>query len=565
MELLEDYFAGAETAKRTSRIAEIAMLSRGSQRAGHLLCRIASTRKGKSNVDRNLRRCIHKAGVTLDLDVELVKTTIKVKKPKLGIKSVYWPCFSLRSWVSTLATSFSPIMFGGFDVEEEHNWRRLFSWFWATYKGFDGGHPIYEMPDLDLSLCIPIMTHGDEGRGLCSQAFMVQSFQFVISHLGPFTTNTSGHSFTSRMLFTCISSKLYDGEKTLRDINTEWAKQLHSLFHEGVQVGGKTIRLVWIAGKGDWPYLRKAFNLETGFTSKRVCHLCTGEEWYRFDSDAAWRGPGGRPGPSPFKSDGNVFSIVPGCTPERIKPDLVHSFHIGFGADLAASIIVWLARLDKFGRLAFDERLRVAYSMFQEYCHEQKRYNSCDEWCLKKMGMTSSSDFPTSLGGKGHDTAVVCRWLEKLLMDMECETPEMETMRYTIQCVNMFFDILYSNGIFLPANDALQAQEYAMRVCEGYSQLASMAHGTGQKLFKLRPKLHMLYEIALQLHPHGPYVLSPVATCCWTDEDYIGRVSKVVRSCHGASQSIGAMRKTLGMYRLQFTRNAAKKHSASAR
>ena len=39
------------------------------------------------------------------------------------------------------------------------------------------------------------------------------------------------------MLFTCVSSKLYDGEKTLRDINTEWAKQLHSLFHEGVQAG----------------------------------------------------------------------------------------------------------------------------------------------------------------------------------------------------------------------------------------------------------------------------------------------------------------------------------------
>ena len=94
---------------------------------------------------------------------------------------------------------FFSIMFGGFDVEEEHNWRRLFSWFWATYKGFDGGHPIYEMPDLDLSLCIPIMTHGDEGRGLCSQAFMVQSFQFVISHLGPFTTNTSG----------CLDDEIY--------------------------------------------------------------------------------------------------------------------------------------------------------------------------------------------------------------------------------------------------------------------------------------------------------------------------------------------------------------------
>lgn len=93
---------------------------------------------------------------------------------------------------------------------------------------------------------------------------------------------------------------------------------------------------------------------------------------------------------------------------------------------------------------------------------------------------------------------------------------------------------------------------------EGYSQLASMSHSDGHKLFKLRPKLHMFYEIALQLTPasEGGHVLSPVATCCWTDEDYIGKVSRVARSCHGATQSIGAMRKSLGMYKLQFTHAA---------
>lgn len=91
---------------------------------------------------------------------------------------------------------------------------------------------------------------------------------------------------------------------------------------------------------------------------------------------------------------------------------------------------------------------------------------------------------------------------------------------------------------------------------EGYTQLASLAYAEGLKLYKLRPKVHMLYEIALQLTPDedGGDVLSPLATCCWSDEDYIGKVSRVARSCHGATQSIGAMRKTLGMYRLQFTR-----------
>ena len=55
------------------------------------------------------------------------------------------------------------------------------------------------------------------------------------------------------------------------------------------------------------------------------------------DPAAPWMGPDGKPGASPFKPEGNVFERVPGCTPERIKPDLVHTFHIGFGADLAAS------------------------------------------------------------------------------------------------------------------------------------------------------------------------------------------------------------------------------------
>lgn len=45
------------------------------------------------------------------------------------------------------------------------------------------------------------------------------------------------HSFTSRLLFTCISSRLFNGEQTLRDLNSEWAKQLRSLFYDGVEVG----------------------------------------------------------------------------------------------------------------------------------------------------------------------------------------------------------------------------------------------------------------------------------------------------------------------------------------
>ena len=39
----------------------------------------------------------------------------------------------------------------------------------------------------------------------------------------------------------------------------------------------KQIHLLTTAIKGDWPFLRSALHLRTGFTSRRVCHICKSE------------------------------------------------------------------------------------------------------------------------------------------------------------------------------------------------------------------------------------------------------------------------------------------------
>jgi hypothetical protein len=91
-----------------------------------------------------------------------------------------------------LLDKYPRIALGGFNLNETRQWRQLFGWFWQVYSAIDPQHPVYTLENADLTMTIPIMIHGDEGRGLRSQAFMVQSWQFVISHLGPYTTNTSG-------------------------------------------------------------------------------------------------------------------------------------------------------------------------------------------------------------------------------------------------------------------------------------------------------------------------------------------------------------------------------------
>lgn len=118
------------------------------------------------------------------------------------------------------------------------------------------------------------------------------------------------------------------------------------------------------------------------------------QEWWRLDPGAPWKLPEHRPGPTPFKPGGHPFQIVPGgdsC--ERVKPDIVHTFHIGFGADMCASMVVWLCKLGKFGtgrpRESLEEKLSHAYSMFREYCHTHKRFTACAHWSLKKFSMSS--------------------------------------------------------------------------------------------------------------------------------------------------------------------------------
>ena len=163
----------------------------------------------------------------------------------------------------------------------------------------------------------------------------------------------------------------------------------------------------------------QAHALNTGFTSGRKCHLCESQEprldiynrfkgsadeiipakdWWDMRPTAVWRSAAGRPGPSPFKQMGGVFAHVPGGgVPARIKPDLVHTFHIGIGADLSSSILVWLVTLGKIGgRRKFNENLLEAFSLFKRWCHDTHRYTSCDTWTNKKIGKKSLLGFTAS-------------------------------------------------------------------------------------------------------------------------------------------------------------------------
>ena len=106
------------------------------------------------------------------------------------------------------------------------------------------------------------------------------------------------------------------------------------------------------------------------------------------------------------------------------------------------------------------------------------------------------------------------------------------------------------------------SREYAEPVCsklhacihvisipkEGYANLATHAHRRGWKLFKLRPKTHMLVHVSLDLQK-GDLGLNPLSASCWQDEDMIGRVSRLSRTVHPVTASLRTIQKALGCYK----------------
>jgi len=92
---------------------------------------------------------------------------------------------------------------------------------------------------------------------------------------------------------------------------------------------------------------------------------------------------------------------IPGLNnPVVIKTDMLHTFNLGIGGDLASSGVVALAKMKLFQGRALQAQLDYAYDLFDEWCkinnrpllpkHSKRASSTCQRlmkqigtfWCL---------------------------------------------------------------------------------------------------------------------------------------------------------------------------------------
>ena len=185
--------------------------------------------KNPGNWSRNLHKLITRFGLSLNVPVSSVRCPCLFRNRTTVVP---WPVLLLSSWLQSIfAKTGGALLINGFTIDDEQHERALAS-FWELYRGVDPGHAVYERHASNLNAVVPLMYHGDEGRGRLKRAVLVTSYVAVLA--------VSGHPFLSRFLSTVYPAERYatgdDGVETLEALHTDVAKDLNELLEEGFEV-----------------------------------------------------------------------------------------------------------------------------------------------------------------------------------------------------------------------------------------------------------------------------------------------------------------------------------------
>lgn len=126
---------------------------------------------------------------------------------------------------------------------------------------------------------------------------------------------------------------------------------------------------------------------------------------------------------------------------------------------------------------------------------------------LSKQNLTWVSDAYPEMKCKGHDTCIILAWL---CHELEMAPPVsadpskqlmLDQLALCVWAADSWVRLLSTSGTFLT-----ELQEYHKRVVGSifitvYVALAAASVGRGERLWRTRPKLHILHEMGLEAKP----------------------------------------------------------------
>ena len=229
----------------------------------------------------------------------------------------------------------------------------------------------------------------------------------------------------------------------------------------------------------------------------------------------------------PYTEEPTLFQL-PGFSFEMVRPDILHVCHLGTCRDLIASGLRELTRssiLFQAGTQAL--RLREATARLHAYCGEHGYNLSLRKLSSKSLGF--GVGYP-ELKAKGYDSFIILRWL---VMEITTNRPQNYDMLCTcLWSLDSFLSVATNANRFFTQNEAEHIQSVGLLFLKTYLQLAVESLARKRRLYKVRPKFHLLCHLIFDM---------PLSRANWTfdstwmDEDFNKVCMTVTKKVHRRS------------------------------
>ena len=514
------------------------------------------------------------------------KLTLPIRITNLGqSKNLRHPVFLLRNWMDYVVNKNLLHVLAGLRKRNPRRQAAIFSEFWQLYKLENADHPVYDLEArglLDLSKCVPLAWHGDEGRGRRRKPFLVCSYHSLIGqgvkpgleaeqhsgikkHLVRLLANFQGHSYTTRYLHAAMSKETFEDDTVMEALLEQVVTESDFMMSTGIthRYNQERFHAVVLCVCGDWQWLWKAGRMTRSYlnTAKHyrlvgapqgICHLCrAGQTEHPFEQ-LATRTPSWLQTfclDEPFAT-GSPLTRLPhpsGRMPTLFRYDLFHAFHLGAGKSFTASVLAIMStHFEGRSKEARFEALNAADVTWRRGSGHPPTLSRITKECIN---WDSNSSYPVGQWYKGNITRILCAFIEDYLKQGHAQDELLDLSLQAAEAINACLSGIYKGDAFLEAAEAKRLGEFGLRFLRRYSQLASRCHERGQALFSMLPKLHALQHLFLQdmvmAAGRVSHVMSPLCYSTQISEDYIGRNSRTSRRVHPATVSQRVMQRHL--------------------
>lgn len=476
----------------------------------------------------------------------------------------------LKSWMNFIVTMNCVHLLCGLQQKDTARERAILESFWKRFKAVRPQHSMWKLVEegkLNLQNTIPLVCHGDEGRGRKRSGFLVLSWSSVLG-FGTLSANAArkehpyrlqrlnyvGSTYLTRMVTSALPKMAHDAA-ALNDILHAVAHDANEMMREGVENSrGEKYFAVCINIVGDWQWLAKCGSFLRSWSNcnkrpltdksepKGMCHLCLADQvgvpWENYkvyDVEKkifpAWYPTMYSVDPWETKPPLSAIPSVPGEEPGFYAFDLFHSFHLGVGKTLAASCLALASEL--MVATAVDVRLEELTNLYQIWAEENKKSLFFTTFTRANLGWMDTSCYPNGQWSKGHVTTCVleffCDFAQKRdLTGHPLLKMSLEACLEISECLKR----LYENDVWIHQTEALRISHHGMRFLELYKCLAFESFHSGKALYANMPKGHALDHTFFALYlssVSNKWSLNPLICSVQMFEDFIGRCSRAAR------------------------------------